>query len=331
VVKPRLERIPGVASVDVRGARDREIRVDLETEALASLQLSPLDIVESLRRENLTVPAGPVESGEENLLVRPMSEFRTLQDIEQALIARRGSHAVQLHDVATVRDGFEDYVNVVRINGDQGVEITITKSPDANTVEVADAIRAAILDFNGDFEGRAALDIVIDTSTFIRRSIEEVQSSVVIGGALAILVLLVFLRSIRATLVVATSIPIAVIGTFFLMYQLGLTLNLISFGGLALGLGMLVDNAPGCHRVAPVQPLGRDDADPCAVQNITDEYQSHSTGRRNMVAQYRQCLCASGRLCSAQQDHHNVRGDWRAGGFFLPVRQHRLRAASAGR
>lgn len=243
VVKPRLERIPGVASVDVRGARDREIRVDLNTEALASLQLSPLDIVTSLRRENVTVPAGPVESGEENLLVRPMSEFRTLEEIERALVARRDSHAVQLHDVATVRDGFEDYLNMVRINGNPGVEITITKSPDANTVEVADAIRAAILDFNADFEGRAALDIVIDTSVFIRRSIEEVQTGVVIGGALAIVVLLIFLRSIRATLVVATSIPIAVIGTFFLMYQLGLTLNLISFGGLALGLGMLVDNA----------------------------------------------------------------------------------------
>jgi HAE1 family hydrophobic/amphiphilic exporter-1 len=243
VVKPRLERVPGLASVDVRGARDREIRIEVEPDALEALGLSPLDVVNALRRENLTVPAGPVEFGDQNILVRPMSEFTSLDEVRNALIVRRNGHPVRVRDVAEVRDDFEEFVNIVRIDGERGVEITVTKSPDANTVEVAEAMRVAIAEFNEDYEGRASVSVIVDTSVFIQRSIEEVQSSVLVGALLSVLVLLVFLRSIRATLVVATAIPISVIGTFFLMEQLDLTLNLISFGGLALGLGMLVDNA----------------------------------------------------------------------------------------
>jgi HAE1 family hydrophobic/amphiphilic exporter-1 len=243
VVKPRLERVTGVASVEVRGARDREIRVSVDMDALASVGATLTDVSTALQRANVTVPAGPVEDGPENLLIRAMSEFTTLEEISQAPVAQRGGYIVRVADVAVVEDTFEEYANIVRIDGAEGVEIRVIKSPDANSIEVADALLVAVDSFNQDFEGRAALEVTVDSSVFIRRSISDVQSSLLAGAALAIVILLVFLRSLRATLVVATAIPISILATFFLMFQLDLTLNLISFGGLALGLGMLVDNA----------------------------------------------------------------------------------------
>lgn len=243
VVKPRFERVVGVASVDVRGARLREIRVEIRPDRLVAFGLTPADVAMALRNENITVPAGIVESGDQNVLVRAMSEFRSIADIEGALVTVRGGHPVRVRDVAHVVDDFEDVVNVVRINGRQGVEIRITKSPDANTIEVVDRLYETVDRFNRDFEGRAQLRLTIDSSTFIRRAISGVQASILFGAVLALVVLLVFLRDLRSTVVIGIAIPIAVIGTFLLMEQLSLTLNLISFGGLALGTGMLVDNS----------------------------------------------------------------------------------------
>jgi HAE1 family hydrophobic/amphiphilic exporter-1 len=243
VVRPRLERVSGVASIEVRGARLREVRIALDPLAMRALGISVGDLLTALRGANVAVPAGPVEDGEENLLVRAMSEFTSMADMEQTLVVQRGRHAVRLRDVARVEDDFEDVVNLVRIDGTPSVQLRITKSPDANTLEVTDRLYRELERFNVDFEGRAALRTVVDSSVYIRRSVEDVQSSMALGAGLAVLILMVFLRSLGATLVVATALPISVMGTFFLLEQLELTLNLISFGGLALGLGMLVDNA----------------------------------------------------------------------------------------
>jgi len=243
IVKPRLERLVGVASVDIRGAREREIRVELDPDRLAAHGISVAAVATALRNENLTVPAGIVESGDENVLVRAMSEFTALSEVEGALVAIRSGQPVRVRDVAQVIDDFERVTNIVRIDGAQGVELRISKSPDANTIEVVDTIYEAIASFNRDFEGTASLEIIVDSSIFIRRSIGSVQSSVLLGASLALIVLLLFLRSIRSTFVIGVAIPISVVGTFLLMYRLDLTLNLISFGGLALGIGMLVDNS----------------------------------------------------------------------------------------
>ena len=243
VVKPWMERVPGVAAVDIRGARDRQVRVEVDPERMASLGVSIGDITRALRDENLTVPAGAVEDGAENVLVRAMSEFDSLDDIADALVTTRGGVPIRIRDVATVDDTLEDPTNLVRINGESGVTITVTKSPDANTIEVADAVYEAVEAFNRDNLGTASLTITVDSSIFIRRSIASVQQSVLIGAALALVVLLVFLRSLRSTIVIGVAIPISVLATFFLMEQLDLTLNLITFGGLAVGIGMLVDNA----------------------------------------------------------------------------------------
>ena len=243
VVKPYLERLSGVASVESSGARDREIRIELDAERLASLRLSARDVSLALRNETLTVPAGRVRQRSENILVRALGEFESVQQIEEALVATRDGVPIRVRDVGQVVDDFEDQTNLVRINGVAGVRASIQKSPDANTIEVCERVYEAIERFNVDYEGTAQLRVLDDNSVFIRRSIDGVQQSVILGALLALLVLVFFLQDLRATLVIGVSIPISVVGTFLLMERLGLTLNLITFGGLALGVGMLVDNA----------------------------------------------------------------------------------------
>ena len=243
LVQPYLERVTGVASVDVRGARDRVIRVEVDPERLTARSIGLMEVVSALRSQSLTVPAGTAEDGSENVLIRAMGEFESTVEIAQTVVAWRDDVPIRLADVAVVVDDFEDYVNIVRLNGQYGVTVSVSKSPDANMVAVANALYEAIERFNLDYGDIANLRIISDSSTFIRRSISGVQKGVLIGAALALLALLFFLQSVRSTLVIGTAIPISVIGTFLLMYQLDLTLNLITFGGLALGIGMLVDNA----------------------------------------------------------------------------------------
>lgn len=243
VVAPYFERVAGVASVDIQGARNREIRIEVDAERLTALEIGLMEVVGALRNQSLTVPAGLVEDGTRNVSVRAMGEFESAEEIVQAVVAWRGGVPIRIADVATVVDGFEDYVNIVRINGEPAVRLTISKSPGANTVEVSDDLHRAVERFNADYGDEAHLRVVVDSATFIRRSISGVQSSVLVGAALALLALLFFLQSVRSTLIIGVAIPISVIATFLLMYQLGLTLNLITFGGLALGIGMLVDNS----------------------------------------------------------------------------------------
>lgn len=243
IIRPYLERISGIASVDVRGARDREIRVELDAERLAALELSPSDVTRAVSSGTATVAAGRVEVADENVLLRALAEYESTEAIGDALVVERDGVAVRVRDVAEVVDDAEEATNLVRINGVEGVRASVQKSPDANTVEVSDRLRAAVEAFNRDYEGVAQLRLLEDSSVYIRRSIDGVRTAILAGAGLALLVLLFFLRDVRATLVIAVSIPISIVGTFLLMKQLDLTLNLITFGGLALGLGMLVDGA----------------------------------------------------------------------------------------
>ena len=243
IVAPYFERTPGVAAVDIRGAREREIRIELDAGRMNALNVSPTQVSNAIRNQSLTVPAGVVAEGSENVLVRAMGEFESIDDIMQAVVATRGGEPIRVADIGVVIDDFEDRVNVVRINGEDGIRISVNKSPDANTIEVADLLYETVERFNRDYGDVANCRIISDSSVFIRRSISGVQQSVLVGAALALIVLLVFLQSIRSTLVIGVAIPISVIATFLLMMQLDLTLNLITFGGLALGIGMLVDNS----------------------------------------------------------------------------------------
>lgn len=243
VVVPRFERMPGVAQVDLRGARKREIRIEIEPERLTALEIGLTEVTAALRNHNLQAPAGRVYDGRDNVLVRAMGEFEDLETIMESPVAWRDGTTIRISDIGAVVDDFQDHVNIVRVNGTHGVQLIVTASPDANTIEVADMLYAEIERFNRDYDGAATIDILFDSSTYIRQSLAGVTSAVGYGAGLALIVLLLFLQSVRSTIVIGVAIPISVVATFFLMQQLDLTLNLISFGGLAIGVGMLVDNS----------------------------------------------------------------------------------------
>ncbi len=245
---PRLERVEGVAAADVRGGLKREIHVLLDADRLRALNISPMQVVSSLRDGNQNIPAGQIREHDGNVLVRAIGESRSIEEFQSIVVSSRREldgrrTPILLREVATVIDTFEKPSNMVYINGQPGIRLAINKQSGSNTVEVAQRVRDEFEKINRDYQGRAQLQVITDTSEYIEDSISNVQNSVLIGALLAVFVLLFFLRNLRSTLIVATGIPISIIGIFTLMYYFGVTLNLISFGGVALGIGMLVDNA----------------------------------------------------------------------------------------
>lgn len=245
---PRLERIEGVARVDVRGGLKREIHVLLDAERLEALNLAPQTVVQALRQQNRNTPAGVVEQFDDNILLRSIGEAEKVEDFENVVVdvrtAADGSqNPIFLKDIARIVDTYEEPNNIVRVNGEPGIRLSVSKQSGSNTVAVADRVLGALDGINRDYAGKAKLTVLEDTSEYIEDSISNVQQSVLIGAALAVFVLFFFLRDVRSTLIIATAIPTSVIGMFTLMYYFDITLNLISFGGVALGIGMLVDNA----------------------------------------------------------------------------------------
>lgn len=241
-VKYRIERVPGVAAVDIRGGLYREIHVDLKSAQLKALGISTDAILSALRSENRNVPAGLYDRGNLEVLVRTQGEYHDLEEIRNTVVTMRNGVPIQIRDVANVEDSWEEIRQIVRINGESALRISINKQSGANTVKVADGVKAEIERINRDIPQIQIIPI-IDTSTYIKQSISNVGKSTMLGGLLAILILFLFLRNLSSTAIIATAIPISIIATFGLMYFGGFTLNIITFGGIALGIGMLVDSA----------------------------------------------------------------------------------------
>ncbi len=238
----RFARIPGVAQADLWGGFDREVRVELDPDRLLSLGISLDRIREALRDANLDLPAGQIEDGRFEVTLRAPAEFGSLDEIRETVVARADGSPVRLGDVATVADTYEKLTRVIRLNGERGIRIAIRKKAGANTVEVSRAILKEIEEINRAYPQVTVLP-VINQGNFIQRSIENVARSVLYGGVLALLVLLFFLRNLRSTLIVGLAIPISIIATMAMIYFLGFTINLMTLGGLALGVGMMVDSS----------------------------------------------------------------------------------------
>jgi HAE1 family hydrophobic/amphiphilic exporter-1 len=241
-VKYRIERVPGVAALDIRGGLNREIHVDLKSEKLKSLGLSPDAVIASMRNENLNIPAGLYEKGNLEVLVRTQGEYLSLDEIRNTVITLRGGTPIQIGDIARVEDSWEEIRQITRIDGKQGLQISINKQSGANTVKVAKAVLEEVARINRDIPQMKIIPM-INTSKYIQQSINNVGSSLLLGGILAVIILFIFLRNISSTVIIATAIPISVIATFGLMYFGGFTLNMMTFGALALGIGMLVDSS----------------------------------------------------------------------------------------
>ncbi len=241
-IKYRIERVPGVASMDIWGGLNREIHVDLDPVRLKALELSVSSIITAIRSANITLPAGSIESGTWELTLRTAGEFTDLDEIRKTTVAVRNNTPVRLEQVADVTDSYERVRRIVRVDGDPGLRLSVNKQSGTNTVEVARRVLAEIDRINRDVP-QVRITPIIDTSEYIQRSITNVGTAALYGGLIALLVLMVFLRNIRSTAIIAVAIPVSIIGTFAMIYVGGFTLNLMTLGGLALGVGMLVDNA----------------------------------------------------------------------------------------
>jgi HAE1 family hydrophobic/amphiphilic exporter-1 len=241
-LSPRLERAPGVAAVTIGGGLRRQIHVDLSKEKITAMNLSVDRVVTALKSENQNLPLGEVDQGDSTYLVRSQGQFANLDDIRNLVVMTRGSVPVYLKDVADITDSTEDRRAFTRLNGKQAVRMQITKQSGENTVAVADGIREEVARVNRENSG-VKLTVLDDNAVFIERAINNVKEHAVTGSILVILIIFAFLRDFRSTLIVCTSIPVSVIGTFALLYFGGFTLNTMTFGGLALGIGMIVDAA----------------------------------------------------------------------------------------
>jgi HAE1 family hydrophobic/amphiphilic exporter-1 len=207
---------------------------------IKALGLSTEEIIAALNNENLNIPAGLYEKGDLDILVRTQGEYQSLDDIRETVVTIRDNTPIRISDIADVEDSWEEIQQQYRINGKYGVRISINKQSGTNTVKVAEAVHQEVEKINNDMP-QLQLIPIMDTSVYIKQSIQNVGNSALIGGILAIIILFLFLSSISSTLIIATAIPISIIATFGLIYFGNFTLNIMTFGGLALGIGMLVD------------------------------------------------------------------------------------------
>lgn len=241
-IAPELERLPGVAQVNIQGGLEREIIISLKREKLNFYNLDLATVNSILVNENLNISAGEIKQGKKDLLVRAVGKFKSLDDIRNINIPIGESGKLKLSDIAEIKDGFADPVTISRSNQKDSVVLYIQKQTDANTVEAANRVRAKMEDIKEDYN---SLNVFLgfDQSEFIQNSIDNVSQNAVLGGILAVIILFLFLRNLRSTIIIGTAIPVSIIATFVLMYFADINLNIISLGGLALGVGMLVDNA----------------------------------------------------------------------------------------
>ncbi len=280
-LKKRLEPIGGVAAVKISGGLEEEIQVNLDPKRMAQLNIDASVVINKLGQENVNLAGGRLDEANQRFLVRTIAQFPTPAAMGELIIANRLSDGqtlvpVRLNEVATVTQGNKERTAIIRVDGREAVEIAIYKEGDANTVNVADGIRAQLNKLTGEDvflsqaerakarEAKAAqvaagrpagrapeqtmpagavLNVIEDQSSFVRSSIKEAIEAAILGGILSVLIIYLFLAEAWATVVISLSLPVSIVASFFLMQQFGITLNVMSLGGIALATGMVVDNA----------------------------------------------------------------------------------------
>jgi hydrophobic/amphiphilic exporter-1 (mainly G- bacteria), HAE1 family len=241
-VSPLLERVKGVASVSVEGGLQRRINVRLDPVRLASHSLSPSAVAQAIQGSAGLVSSGSIKTDTKEYNLRIYSEYRSLEQL-QNIVVKPGAVPVRLNDIAVVEDGYEEEAGDVRVNGGQGVAIIVSKQSDANTVEAARGIRKALPEILKVLPEGVAFTTIFDSAEITEKSINNLGSTAIISFFIVVLVIYIFLRNRRGSLIMALSMPISVILTFAVLYMANLTLNIISMAGLALAIGMLVDNS----------------------------------------------------------------------------------------
>ena len=244
-IGPKLERIEGIAAASVYGGRDREIQVRINRSALAARHISIDQIKMALGTSNLNLPGGRLNTPQADFLVRTTAQFNTVNEIGNLAVGQNPETGAQifLREVANIEDSYAEMNSSLPVNGKEGVILQVQKTPGANTVKVASKVRAAIQDIKATLPPGTKVSVIMDLSTYIQDSINNVFKSIVEGGLLAILIIMFFLASYRSTSIISVAIPFSVIATFSMMYFGNMTLNIATMGGLALGVGRLVDDS----------------------------------------------------------------------------------------
>jgi HAE1 family hydrophobic/amphiphilic exporter-1 len=243
VVKRRLENVPGVGAVNLVGEAKREIQVIVDRARLEAYHLSLADVVAGLQHENVDSPAGSADRGATEALVRVTARGRSAADIAAIPVKRRGSMAIFVRDVAQVMDGVEEAKNAAFLDEQPALALDVQKQSGANTVAVADGVRAAVAKIGRDLPPGVSLQVVRDDSTFIRDSIHDVNTTMIIGGILTVFIVFLFLNSWRSTVITGLTLPISVVAAFIAMKAFGFTINVLTLMGLSLAIGMLIDDA----------------------------------------------------------------------------------------
>ena len=280
-IEPQIERLAGVASANVDGGKIRQITVNLDRDRLFSKGLSVNEVTKAVNDANFLLPSGDVKLGTFDYNVFTNNQFSVVAPMEDIVVRRTGTTPIRLRDVGSVADSAETQVSIVRVNGQRAVYLRVNKQPGGNTVDIVDAVKAAMPKLLGIPPG-VSVSMSLDQSTYIRQSIENLWHEAAFGSLLAFLVILVFLRSFVSTVIIGIAIPLSLMLTLVAMYFLGQTLNIFTLGGLALAVGRLVDDSiveleninrhlaiPGTARRTAVLDAAREVAMPIFVSTIT--------------------------------------------------------------
>jgi HAE1 family hydrophobic/amphiphilic exporter-1 len=243
VIKRRLETVPGVGQVNLIGLARREIEILLDSDKLRGLGLTYAEVSNSLRRENLDVPAGKLEQGSHEPLVRVSGKYASVDEFAGLIVANRNGRPIYLPEVARVVDSIEERRSASLVNGRPALVLEMVKQSGSNTIEVADGLYKAVDSINKDLPGHIRLRPVVDTSTFIRESVEDVRTTLLTGAFLTVLIVFFFLNSWRSTIITGLALPVSIISTFIVMNALDFTLNVLTLMGLSLAIGLLIDDA----------------------------------------------------------------------------------------
>jgi HAE1 family hydrophobic/amphiphilic exporter-1 len=242
-IKTRIERLDGVASCWISGGLEREINVFVDRDRLSAYNLSISQVIETLKRENLNISAGHVSKGYTEYLVRTLGEYKSLAPIANTIVAIKGGTPIYIKDIATVKDTHKEIRNYSRTNKKDSLVMMVLKQSGANTVKVIDGVKNAIQEMEEEIPEGVKFHAVIDHSRIIKKVVKRTNFNAIEGAILAIMVILLFLGNWRPTLIISLAIPLSVVTTFMGIYALDYTFNIMTLGGLALGIGMLVDNA----------------------------------------------------------------------------------------
>ncbi len=241
-LKPLLEQIDGVAAVEVNGGEVREIQVDLDPRRLEALNVPLQEVASRLAAENLDVPGGQVKRDGRSVSLRTKGEFKSAAEIAQVILRSTGGSTIRVRDVGTVVDGYEDRTSTTRLDGADAVSFSVRKQSGANTVDIADKVDAAVARLSTSFPQLQIRPVHSDADG-IRENVADVRGHIFFGGLMAVLIIFVFMRDWRSTLISALALPTSVIATFFFMYVVGFTINMMTLMALSLVIGILIDDA----------------------------------------------------------------------------------------